>query len=140
MSFTERDAADGPPLPIGISAALVAPTALFGTLMIADYPGPNSFAVLFGWWAICLAIMIGTAQLFRRFRAGAQLRPVFLLLGIGVPLGFAAFLYADIHPDTPLGVKAAVERLMEIVGVLTLVACPVFMAWRWWDLSQFLRR
>jgi len=42
MSFTDRNVTRKPPLPLGIGAAMVAPVALFGTAMIADYPGPNS--------------------------------------------------------------------------------------------------
>ena len=136
MSFTDRDAADRSPLPTSISVAMVAPVALFGTFMMADYPGPNSFTEYFGWWVLCLVAIAGTANLLRRFREGGRLGAVFLLLGIGMPLGFAALLYADIHPDTPLSFKAAVEYSLQIIGVLSLVVLPAFIGWRRLDLRR----
>lgn len=136
MSFTDRNVTRKPPLPLGIGAAMVAPVALFGTAMIADYPGPNSFTEYFGWWALCLVVAVVTASLLRRFHEGGTLRFVFLLLCVFVPLGFGALLYADIHPDTPLSIKAAVERSLQIIGVPAIGALAAFIGWIAWNSRQ----
>ncbi len=58
---------------------------------------------------------------------------MFLLLCIFVPLGFIALLYADIHPDTPLSIKAAVERALQIIGVPAIGALAAFIGWIAWN-------
>ena len=124
---------DRPPLPLGAGAAMIAPVALFGTFMIADYPGPYSFTEYFGWWALCLAIALGTAGLLRRFREGGRHRFMALLLCMALPVGFGALLYADIHPDTPPSIKSAVERSLQILGIPAIGALAAFIGWVGWN-------
>lgn len=133
MNFADRDMADRPPLPLGIGAALVAPVTLFGTFTLADYPGPYSFTEYFGWWGLCFAVAASTAGLLRQFQRRGRFRLVFLLLGIAVPIIFSALLYADIHPDTPLSVKAAFERSLQVIGVTAIGALLAFIGWVAWN-------
>jgi hypothetical protein len=133
MNFADRDIADRPPLPLGIGAALVAPVTLFGTFTLADYPGPYSFTEYFGWWGLCLAVAAGAAGLLRQFRRRSRFRLVFLLFGVSVPIIFSALFYADIHPDTPLSVKAAFEHSLQVIGVPTIGALLAFIGWLAWN-------
>ena len=139
MSLNGHDATARSPLPLGIGAAMVAPVGLFGTAMIADYPGPNSVTEFFGWWALCLIVAPASAAFMRRFREKGSLRIAFFALSIAMPLGLGAMLYADIHPDTPLNVKAAVERSLQIVGVSALGALAAFIGWIVWNSRRWGR-
>lgn len=120
-------------MPVGIGCGIISPIALFGTLMIADYPGPESFTEYFGWWALCLLVAVSIASFLRRFREGGSFRYMSLLLFIAVPLGFAALVYADIHPDTPQSIKGAVEASLRIFGVPAIGLLLAFVGWIGWN-------
>jgi hypothetical protein len=132
MSLADRDNMERPPLPLGIGSAMMAPIALFGTFMLADYPGPNSFTEYFGWWALCLAVAVGTASLLRQFRKGGRYHFVFLTLCIALPAFCYALFYADMRPDTPLGIKAAFEQSLQVIGFAAIGGVVAFIGWVVW--------
>lgn len=124
------------PLPLGVGCSLIAPMALFGAYMIADYPGPVSFTEYFGWLGLCLIVAATAASLLRRFREGGRHRVLFFVLFMGVPVGLAALIYLDVHPDTPVRIKSAVEHFMAIIGVPAIGFLLAYLARITWNLRR----
>ena len=124
------------PLPIGVGCWLVAPMALFGAYMIADYPGPVSFTEYFGWLGLCLIVAATAAGLLRRFREGGRRRVFFFVLFLGVPVGFAALIYLDTSPATPVRIKSGVEHFMAIIGVPAIGVLLAYVAWITWKVRR----
>ena len=130
MSFADRDISNDPPLPFGIGVGLVGPVALFGTFMLADYPGPNSSIEYFGWWTLCLAVASAMAMLLRQFRKAGRHRLVFVASAIALLVLFHTSFYFDIRPDTPASVKAGVENTLRGIGFASIAALLAFIGWR----------
>lgn len=133
MSFADRDIGNDPPLRFGLGLALIAPVALFGTFMLADYPGPNSSMEYFGWWALCLVVAAGIAILLRQFfRRTGRLRFVPLAVSVALLVLFYIIFYFDIRPDTPASVKTVVENSLRLIGLASIGALVAFIGWRGW--------
>lgn len=124
----------------GYGCFSVVPTALTGTVLILDYPGPPSpFGGLefFGWWALCLAVAWASSPLLiRRRRHDGHSRLSTIILGLGLPVLFAFLTYADAHPDTPEYVKLVVEYALQLLGVPSLVLLIGFPLWSMWRLPR----
>lgn len=130
MSFADRDTGNDPPLPFGLGAGLIAPLALFGTFMLADYPGPNSSMEYLGWWALCLAAAVAIAMLLRQFRKAGRFHFAKLALAGALLVLFYTLFYFDIRPDTPASVKDGVERALGVMGVASIGVLVAFIGWR----------
>ena len=116
----------------GIGCALVFPVTFFGTLMIADYPGPPGpigLVEFLGWWAVCLAIAYSTGWLLLQFRKRRAIRLLFLLSALGMPIILGLLTWWDIQPSTPTHVKQTVEYSFQAVGIGALAAVVVFFVW-----------
>jgi hypothetical protein len=132
MNFADRDIGNDPALRFGPGVALIAPVALFGTFMLADYPGPNSSLEYFGWWALCLAAAAGVAMLLRQFRKAGRLRFVSLAVSVAFLVLLYTLFYFDIRPDTPASVKADVENSLRLIGLASIGALVACIGWRGW--------
>ena len=130
MSFADRDTGNDPSLPFGLGAGLIAPVALFGTFMLADYPGPNCSMEYLGWWALCLAAAAAVAMLLRQFRRAGRFRFAFLVLACALLVLFYTMFYFDISPDTSASVKDGVESSLGVMGVASIGVLAAFIGWR----------
>jgi len=111
---------------------MVFPVALFGTLMIADYPGPPGpigFVEFFGWWAVCLAVAYFAGWLLLQFRQRKTNRGPFLVSALAMPVILGLLTWLDIQPSTPAHVKRFVEYALQVVGVAALAAAVALMVW-----------
>ena len=115
-----------------IGCALVFPVAFFGTLMIADYPGPPGpigLVEFLGWWAVCVGTAYCSGRLLRQYRKRRTNRFLFLILAIAIPVLLGVLVWWDIQPSTPVDVKRLVEISLQAVGAGACVAMILFIAW-----------
>jgi hypothetical protein len=121
-----------PEVSMRIGCVLVFPVAFFGTLMIADYPGPPGpigAVEFFGWWAVCIATAYCCGRLLRQFRQRASNRLLFFILAMAMPIALGLFTWLEIQPSTPTRVKQIVEYSLQVVGVGSIAAILLFIAW-----------
>jgi hypothetical protein len=117
-------------LPSGLGCALVLPTALFGTMMLADEQGPHGwgrFAELFGWWTLCVCVSLLCASLIVKFYSSRR-RFSSLFAGCAVAVIFLLLTIAEAHPDTPGIVKEIATAPLQPLGIAGAAVLVIFLA------------
>jgi len=122
---------------------LIFPGALFGTLVLADYSGPQGWhglAEFFGWWALSIGASVWCAFLVRRFREKRTSRHWSLIAAIASALAFLVWSVVEALPSTPLLIKLLYTTSLQVVGTLAVLAVVGFFAWIAWSSRRRLTR
>lgn len=116
----------------GMGLALVFPAALFGTLVLADYAGPQGWrglAEFVGWWAICFGVGAGCAFLLSRFADHVPHRNSYLLAALLAATALLLLAIAVAHPDAPTVLKMLFTTALQFTGVASALASTAFFIW-----------
>ena len=101
----------------GLGCALVAPTVVFGTALLADdhVPKLQAFAEFLGWITLCILIAIAISSLLRR-------RPGLKVAGVAAAIAFFVLAVGEAHPAAPDLVKDVFTTSLRVVGILGVIA------------------